>query len=273
MTVPADGPAPEPLSRVRTGPAGAPLAPRLAAVLRTLDTAGFGHLLSEGVLTGVRALDSVKALMVGTALPVRISCPDSGPVHLAVDRVRPGDVLVVDCGDDDRYASVGSVIAAMLELRGAAGVVVNGAVTDTARLRAGRLPVFSRAVSPLTTRITGAPGSVNLPLTVAGSRIAPGDIVLGDADGVLVMTPVTAAALAPRVAASAAAEPGYLARFRDGAPLSAMTGADRAAAPTAASTPASGSSSDSPYDHAVGPPAVPPTASGHATTAPEGSRS
>ncbi|MGW7293949.1 RraA family protein [Streptomyces xiamenensis] len=213
---------------------GSPTAldPDLAALLRTLDTAGFGHLVSEGTLPGVRALDPDKPLMVGTALPVRITCPDSSPVHVAVDRVRPGDVLVVDCGDDDRFASVGGIIAALLHERGAAGVVVAGAVTDSAALRAGRLPVFARAVSPLTTRVTGAPGSVGEPLTISGCPVAPGDIVLGDADGVLVMSPATAAALAPRVAAATAAEPRFLERFRSGEPLAAMTGADTAHART-----------------------------------------
>ncbi|MFI7127338.1 RraA family protein [Nonomuraea sp. NPDC050153] len=205
---------------------GAALDAGLAEALRPLGTASFGHEISTGALPGLFPLrPGVK--LVGTALPVRITCPDSTPIHAAVDLVRPGDVLVVDTGENTRQAGVGAIVAAMLALRSAAGVVVDGAVTDTAELRSGPLPVFCRAVSPLTTRVIGAPGSVNVPVTIGGQRVNPGDIVLGDDDGVLVLPVELARRLAPLVAAREAGEPGYLARFSEGVPLTEMTGADR----------------------------------------------
>jgi 4-hydroxy-4-methyl-2-oxoglutarate aldolase len=121
--------------------------------------------------------------MVGSALTVLCFPGDNIMTHKALQMVEPGDVLVIDDGDYDT-GCFGHRSALAARSRGGTGVVVSGSVRDAAMLRADRFPTFARGVSPRAPQKNTA-GSINVPIHVGGIVICPGDIVVGDDDGIV----------------------------------------------------------------------------------------
>lgn len=168
-----------------------------------------GILASAGVATvyeaagrvGMVDLPLIQVLpgsrVAGPARTVRCGQDDNRAVHAAMDRLQPGEVLVVTMPEPAPVGLVGELLATQAKLRGAAGLLVDAAVRDTDELRRLGLPVWARWV-----RVRGAaklaPGELDLPVTVGGASIAPGDVVVLDADGAVV---VPAAALEATVTA------------------------------------------------------------------------
>jgi regulator of RNase E activity RraA len=111
----------------------------------------------------------------------------------AIDSAKPGSVYVMVLEDGADYAGIGGLMATAMKYRGLAGAVIDGSVRDTPQIRKLQFPVFSRGVAPSTTinhyRFAGA----NIPVTCAGVRVNPGDIVAGDEDGVAVVPRARAA--------------------------------------------------------------------------------
>ena len=122
--------------------------------------------------------------MAGPALTVRTRPGDNLVIHKALTMIEPGDILVIDAGGDLTNAVMGEIMVTAGMARGLAGLVVHGAVRDAAFLRAGSLPVFARGITHRGPYRDG-PGEVNVPVCIGGMVISPGDLVLGDADGVL----------------------------------------------------------------------------------------
>ncbi|NDV08528.1 RraA family protein [Rhodococcus sp. IEGM 248] len=197
--------------------------PTSAALLAKLHRVSFptiGHYLEEGFVDpAIRSL-LANVRVVGRALTVRIADADAVAMNHALSALTPGDVLVVDMGGDAVHASVGAVTSCAALSVGAVGIVVDGVVTDIVELREGGLPIFARGTSVLTTkRHDGDNSAVNVPVVVGGVSVSPGDIVLADDNGVLVLTPDGAADIADLALASDAAEPETLARLRAGEPV------------------------------------------------------
>lgn len=130
------------------------------------------------------------------AMPVRVSTGDNLWLHRAVYAAQPGEVLVVDTGGRDEYGYWGEILAEAAIARGLAGLVITGGVRDSSRLRQLGLPTFSGCVSIQgTAKDPAAPGTRGEPVTIGPVRIARGDIVIGDADGVVVIARADAAAV------------------------------------------------------------------------------
>lgn len=123
--------------------------------------------------------------MVGSALTVLCFPGDNIMTHKALQMVKPGNVLVVDNGDYDT-GCFGHKSALHARSQGGVGIVVSGSVRDVAMLRRDRFPTFARSVSPRAPQ-KNTPGSINVPVHVGGIVICPGDIVIGDDDGVVVV--------------------------------------------------------------------------------------
>lgn len=123
--------------------------------------------------------------MVGQALTVLCFPGDNLMTHKALQMVEPGDVLMIDDGDHDT-GCFGHKSAMHARSRGGVGVVASGSVRDVAMLRQDRFPTFSRSVSPRAPQKNTA-GSINVPIQIGGIVIHPGDIVVGDDDGVVVV--------------------------------------------------------------------------------------
>lgn len=134
--------------------------------------------------------------------------------ELAASLAQPGEVIVIDAGGRTDIATWGETYSAQALARGVAGLVVNGAVRDSARIRAAGFPVLCRGVSPVASRWDLASVALDEPLVVGGVRIAPGDIVCGDADGLLVIPRADAAAVFDRALAIGRAETALRAGIR-----------------------------------------------------------
>ena len=182
-----------------------------------------GHFLEDGFLDpAIRSLlDGVK--VAGPAVTVRVAENDAYAMNRALLELYPGAVLVVDMSGDHRHAPVGAVTAAAATAQGAAGVVVDGVATDILELRTTGLPVFARGTSCLTTkRVRSAGSAVNVPVQCGGVQVNPGDWVLGDDNGVIVLSAEAAANVLGLALDSDAAEPALLARIAAGEPLESV---------------------------------------------------
>lgn len=126
--------------------------------------------------------------MAGTALTVRTRAGDNLAVHQALDLARPGDVLVIDAHGEVTNAILGELMTLYAASRGIVGIVLDGAIRDHDELSAGPIPVFARGVSHLGPYKSG-PGAIHTAVTVGGTVVRDGDLVVGDADGVVFVSP------------------------------------------------------------------------------------
>jgi RraA family protein len=122
--------------------------------------------------------------MAGPALTVRVRPGDNLMVHKALHLATPGDVIVVDGGGDLTNALIGEIMSSIAQSRGVAGMVIHGAVRDASALRASPFPIFAAGVTHRGPYKDG-PGEINTKIAIDGMVIEPGDLVIGDADGVL----------------------------------------------------------------------------------------
>jgi RraA family protein len=143
--------------------------------------------------------------LLGTALTVRTRPGDNLMVHKALQLGRPGDVLVIDGGGTIERALFGDIMKNVAKMRGFTGVVIDGAIRDAAAYREDSFPCYARGVCHRGPYKDG-PGEINVPVSVGGMVVLPGDIVVGDDDGVVVIAPAEAKAVAEASRRKAEAE-------------------------------------------------------------------
>ena len=172
----------------------------LAAFARLSPTTLADVLTRDRVMDpGIRPLWSPIPRVTGPAYPVRCAPGDNLMVHGAIHRAPAGTVIVVQAGDQD-FAVAGGNVCAWAQERGIAGFIVDGLIRDVGEGRQRRFPVFSRGVIPIPGDKKG-PGTLGETVTCGGVSVAPGDIVVADEEGIVVV-PARAAA---RVLAAAEA--------------------------------------------------------------------
>lgn len=143
--------------------------------------------------------------LAGPAFTVEVRPGDNLMIHAALCMARPGDVIVVDGKGDLSCALTGALMAAHAQKAGIAGFVIDGAVRDTDECARGSFPIFAAGANP-NGPLKNSGGRINWPVSVAGTTVNPGDLVVGDADGVVVVSREMAAAIVGRAQAKVDAE-------------------------------------------------------------------
>jgi regulator of RNase E activity RraA len=176
------------------GPAPAQISAEVIALLEQAETATIGHWRHWGFCDrGIRPLLRGRRI-AGTAVTVAIPGPDSTLLHHALGLLRPGDILVVDRLGDDRHACWGGGVTVAAKAGGAKAGVVDGPCTDLEEIEASDFPMWCRGLAPITTRLYDLGGRLNRPIAIGGAVVMPGDAVLCDDSGVLVLPPAEAEA-------------------------------------------------------------------------------
>jgi regulator of RNase E activity RraA len=210
----------------------------LAAFKATSTATVCGRLFRRGfrnvLLRNVKPLGRYGTPMVGPAYTLRYiparedldgfgAKPDANVVQReAFETTPPGHVLVMDCREETRAACCGDILVTRLMVRGGAGIVSDGGIRDSAQIGAMAIPVFCAAPSPPVNRVVHHALEHGRPIACGGVAVYPGDIVMGDADGVVVVPRNIAAEIAREAVEQEQMEAWLAARVREGAPLEGL---------------------------------------------------
>ncbi|MFZ4534508.1 MAG: RraA family protein [Alsobacter sp.] len=206
-------------------PMPAQLSGDLIALLEQCEVATIGHVLHSGFVDReIRAVLPSKRV-AGTAVTVRIPHADSTALHYLTSMLRPGDIVVIDRCGDTKHACWGGVVTHAMKNAGVKAGVIDGPATDFSEIVKVDMPMWCRGPSPITTKILGTEGAINVPVSVGGQTILPGDAVLCDESGIVVLAPSTAEAYARRAIQMQENELVLLERLRNGEKLPDISGA------------------------------------------------
>lgn len=177
------------MKKYQIGPVPKQVDAELIRKFESVEVATIGHFRHRGFLRhSITPVVEPKKTLVGTAVTVAIPATDSTLLHHAVGLLRPGDFLFVDRLGDDRHACIGGGVAFAIRTAGAIGVAIDGPCTDVEEIVELGMPLWCRGVSGITTRLNDLGGSLNLPVSCGNVPVLPGDVVVADASGIVVIS-------------------------------------------------------------------------------------
>jgi 4-hydroxy-4-methyl-2-oxoglutarate aldolase len=196
---------------------------------RGLPPATIGHVVDEGFVdTEIRPIFR-RIRIVGTAVTLKLPEDDISLTHQAIAQLQPGDVLVIDQGGETQAACWGEMTSLAARVRGCVGVIVDGAVTDVVEIEEQGMPTFARAISALVGHPgDGSGGGVNVSVQCGGVAVHPGDLVVADDNGIVVIPPQRATDVATRARAEEDAAPYQRIWLQRGGSFAEMSGKDAA---------------------------------------------
>jgi regulator of RNase E activity RraA len=199
--------------------------PDLVQKLAQVETATVGHFRHHGFMSSFLTPIIPGRRAAGTAVTVSTPGPDSTVLHHAMSLLRRGDFLIIDRCGDTTHACWGGVINQAARTIGLAGVVVDGPATDPSELREHGVLVWSRGVSPVTTKPVSLGGHVNVPVSCGNVAVLPGDAILADESGILVMRRDEVEEVVRLGLARQQREPEIVRRILAGEPVAQVSGA------------------------------------------------
>lgn len=202
-----------------------PVDPARLAKLARCEPATIGHFRLIGFVDPLIRAVMPERKICGTAVTIAIPGQDSTLLHHLTGMLRPGDVVVIDRLGDTSHACFGGGVALAVKMAGAVGAVIDGFATDFGELREFEMPVWCRGASPITTRLLDVGGTINQPVNCGGVVVHPGDAVLADENGIVVMHPSEIDATADRALAMQEREKTTHKRLRAGEKLGDISGA------------------------------------------------
>lgn len=138
--------------------------------------------------TGLHPVNRSPVTVCGNAFTVSVRAGDNLLIHKALELLQPGDVLVIDGEGDVSRALVGEIMMSVARWRGATGFVVDGAIRDVEAFEQQQFPCWARGIN-LRGPYKDGPGTINRPISIGGMLVNPGDIIVGDSDGLVAVTP------------------------------------------------------------------------------------
>jgi regulator of RNase E activity RraA len=185
--------------------------PGVIAGFADFDTPSVSDLMNRlyALSPAIRNLTSPGLRLLGPAVTVRCYPGDNLMVHKSLDIARPGDIVIVDAGGSEMTAVLGDLVSTKARHRGISGFLVDGLIRDLPGILALEdFPVFARGVTPIGPLHRG-PGEINYPVSVGGIVVHPGDLVLGDLSGIVVVPRDSAPEVLQRLRTRAAREQSY----------------------------------------------------------------
>jgi regulator of RNase E activity RraA len=192
--------------------------PAVVRALGQFDTPAISDLMNRlyTMSAEISCLTAPAHRLAGPACTVKVYPGDNLMVHKSLDIAEPGDVIVVDTGLSGETAALGDLVSTKAYHRGVAGFVVDGMIRDLPGIRQIEgFPVFARGITPLGPMHRG-PGEINYPISAGGIVVFPGDVIVGDENGIVVVRRDIAEDLLERLLAQSEAESNYLAAVRRG---------------------------------------------------------
>ncbi|MGI9493746.1 MAG: RraA family protein [Geminicoccaceae bacterium] len=205
----------------------AQIAPALLAKAERVETATIGHKRLMGFCDPAIQAMIPSRHAAGTAVTLALPGQDSTLLHHVIQFLRPGDILVIDRLGDLKHACLGGGVACAIKATGCAGVVIDGSCTDLPEIEQYALPVWCRGPSPITTRLLDIGGCFNVDIACGGAVARPGDVVVCDMSGVLIMPPHEAEADIDWALGKQEAEPASHEALKRGEKLGERTGASK----------------------------------------------
>ena len=200
---------------------------KLVEKLVCAEPATIGHFRNTGFMDpAIRAMQR-DVRIAGPAVTVLAPGMDGTIVGYALGQVRRGDVLVIDRAGDHRHAAFGGLVAYACKVAGLAGVIIDGVATDIGEVRQYSVPLWCRGLSAVTTKRIGLAGEFCVPVSCGGVAVNPGDVIIADECGIVVLDRAEAEAAAERAIGMQDAEAASRKRLDSGEKLPDISGATK----------------------------------------------